>query len=141
VPVQEQWKQVGIDCKLNQMDFAAMWGPIYLAKKFDAAALHVIIGIYTDPDYPLGGYFHSRLNRNSYNNPKVDELIGKATATLDEAERKRLYAEFQETMAQDAPHMWVFMGNEIWAMSNKVTLPNKDLGFLLFTNVKDWART
>jgi peptide/nickel transport system substrate-binding protein len=141
VPVQEQWKQVGIDCKLSQMDFAAMWGPIYLAKKFDVAALHVIIGIYTDPDYPLGGYFHSRLNRNSYNNPKVDELIGKATATLDEAERKRLYAEFQETMAQDAPHMWVFMGNEVWAMNNKVTLPNKNLGFLLFTNVKDWART
>ncbi len=141
VPLQEQWKQVGIDCKLNQMDFAAMWGPIYLAKKFEAAALHVIIGIYTDPDYPLGGYFHSRLNRNGYNNPKVDELIGKATATLDEGERKRLYAEFQETMAQDAAHMWVFMGNEVWAMNNKISLPNKNLGFLLFTNVKDWART
>jgi peptide/nickel transport system substrate-binding protein len=140
IPVQEQWRQVGIDCQLKQMDFAAMWGPIYLARKFEAAGLHVIIGIYTDPDYPLGGYFHSRLNRNAYKNPKVDELIEKATATLDEGERKRLYAEFLETMAQDAPHIWVMMPDEIWATSNKIDLPDKKLGFLLFTNVKDWER-
>ncbi len=102
VPVQEQWKQVGVECRLNQMDFAAFWAPIYLAKKFEVAGLHVIIGIYTDPDYPLGGYFASKLNRNAYNNPKVDELIDKATATLD---------------------------------------PSKRLGFLLFTNAKDWERS
>jgi peptide/nickel transport system substrate-binding protein len=141
IPVQEQWRQVGVDAKLNQMDFAAMWGPIYLARKHEAAGLHVIIGIYTDPDYPLGGYFSSTLNRNAYKNPKVDELIGKATATLDEGERKRLYAEFLEILSQDAPHVWVEMPNEIWAMNNKISLPDKKLGFLLFTNAKDWTRT
>ena len=64
----------------------------------------------------------------------------KATATLDEGERKRLYAELMETLSRDLPLMWVVMPNEIWGMSSKVRLPNKRLSFLLLTNAKDWER-
>src|SRR5205823_5511705 len=44
--LQEQWRKVGVEAKVNAMDFAAMWGPIYLAKKHEAVAIHVIYGIY-----------------------------------------------------------------------------------------------
>jgi ABC-type transport system substrate-binding protein len=125
---------------VNGMDFAAMWGPIYLAKKHEAVAIHVIYGIYTDPEYPLGGYFHSRLNRNSYKNPKVDSLIEQATAVLDQTDRKRLYADFVEQIVQDAPHFWVGSPDELWVHSAKVRLPDKKLGFLMITNLEDWER-
>lgn len=138
--LQEQWRQIGVEARINRMEFAAMWGPIYLAKKHEVAALHQPMGIYTDPAYPLGGYYSSKLNRNHYNNPKVDQLIDEATATLDEADRKQKYVEFLEILAQDAPHMWVAMPDEIWAYTTQVKLPEKKLGLLMLTNVKDWER-
>jgi peptide/nickel transport system substrate-binding protein len=138
--VQEYWRQVGVEARIKRSDFAAFWGPLYLARKHEAAALHLIIGIYTDPEYPLPTYFTSRLNRNAYKSAKVDELIPKATETLDTEERKRLYAEFLEQLVEDAPHMWVMMPNEIWASNSRVRLPDKRLGFLMLTNVKDWER-
>jgi peptide/nickel transport system substrate-binding protein len=136
--LQEQWRQIGVDVRIKRSDFAAFWAPIYLARKHEAVALHVILGIYSDPDYPLPTYFSSRLNRNAYKSAKVDELIQKATAVLDQDERKKLYADLIEQMAEDAPHMWVAMPNEIWGMNQKVRLPDKHLGFLMVTNAKDW---
>jgi peptide/nickel transport system substrate-binding protein len=138
--LQEYWRQVGVETQIKRSDFAGFWGPTYLARKHEAAALHVIIGIYTDPEYPLPTYLSSKLNRNAYNSPKVDDLIPRATTTLDPEQRKRLYAELLEQLVEDAPHMWVAMPNEIWAMNNRVRLPDKQLSFLMLTNVKDWER-
>jgi peptide/nickel transport system substrate-binding protein len=139
--VQQMWKQVGVDATINRMDFGAFWGPQYLARRLRVAGLHVLTGIYTDPEYPLGGYFFSRLNRNGYNNPKADELYLATQSSLDEATRKQRYAEYVEQLSQDAPHMWVASPNEIWARSSKLKLPDTKLGFLLLTNVKDWELT
>ncbi|TAK21203.1 MAG: hypothetical protein EPO26_14795 [Chloroflexota bacterium] len=138
--LQEQWKKLGLDVQLKRADFSAVWAPVYLAKKHDVIALHQPMGIYADPDYPLTGYYSSRLNRNTYNNPRVDEIIVKATGTTDQAERKKAYAELNEILATDAPHMWIAMPDEIWTHNTKVRLPDKKLGFLMLTNVKDWER-
>lgn len=140
VIMQEQWRQVGIDATLEPGEFAAIWGPRYLTGEFDVFAIHQPYGIYTDPTYSLGGYFSSALNRNSYESEEVDRLIEAATATVDEAERAGLYAELQEVLVQDAAHFYVVSPNEIWATSSQVQLPPKDLGFLMYTNAKDWER-
>lgn len=140
VIMQEQWRQVGIDTTLEPGEFAAIWGPRYLAGEFDVFAIHQVYGIYTDPTYSLGGYFASDLNRNDYESAEVDRLIDAATATVDEAERQQLYAELQEVLVQDAAHFFVMSPNEIWATTSQVRLPDKNLGFLMYTNAKDWER-
>jgi peptide/nickel transport system substrate-binding protein len=138
VIMQEQWRQVGINTTLEPGEFAAIWGPRYLAGDFDVFAIHQVFGIYTDPTYSLGGYFASDLNRNDYENPEVDRLIEAATATVDEEERKQLYAELQELLVQDAAHFFVVSPNEIWGTTARIRMPDKNLGFLMYTNVKDW---
>ena len=49
-------------------------------------------------------------NTQSYVNPKVDELLAQATVEKDLEKRKRLYAEFQRIVVEDAPvaftHVW-----------------------------------
>jgi peptide/nickel transport system substrate-binding protein len=140
VILQEQWRQVGIDTTLEPGEFAAIWGPRYLAGEFDVFAIHQVYGIYTDPAYSLGGYFASDLNRNDYESEEVDRLIQEATATVDEAERAALYAELQEVLVQDAAHFFVVSPNEIWATGANITMPDKNLGFLMYTNVKDWEK-
>jgi peptide/nickel transport system substrate-binding protein len=47
--------------------------------------------------------------RYGYANPAVDELIEKAAVTLDEEERRAIYAELNQVLHDDAP--WVFMWN------------------------------
>jgi peptide/nickel transport system substrate-binding protein len=140
VIMQEQWRQVGIDTMLEPGDFAAIWGPRYLAGEFDIFAIHQVYGIYTDPTYSLGGYFASDLNRNDYESEEVDRLIEEATATVDEAERASLYAELQEVLVQDAASFYVCSPNEIWATGANINLPDKNLGFLMYTNAKDWEK-
>jgi len=140
VVLQEQWKKVGVAAEVVRMDFGSFWAPLYLAGKTEAAALNLPFGLYLDPDYPLTGYFHSSLNRNKYQNPKIDSLIGQATATLDREKRKQLYWDFQDTLAQDVPHLWLGVPNEIWGINRKLVVPKKPTGYLTIRSIKDWYR-
>lgn len=136
--LQQQWREIGVEIEIEFMDFGSFWGPIYLAKTFDAAGLNLPFGLYLDPDFPLNGYFNSKLNRNSYKNERVDELIGLATSTLDNAERKKYYDEFQELLAQDVPHLWLGIKNDTWAYTKGLVIPEKKTGYLTYRAIKDW---
>lgn len=140
VALQDQWKKVGVDAQVERMDFGSFWAPLYLAGKTDAAALNLPFGLYLDPDYPLTGYFHSSLNRNKYKNEKVDALIGQATATLDREERKQRYFDLQETLAQDVPHLWLGIPDEIWGIRRGLHIPNKPVGYLTIRSAREWYR-
>ncbi|MGH2491992.1 MAG: ABC transporter substrate-binding protein [Candidatus Limnocylindria bacterium] len=140
VALQDQWKKVGVDAQVERMDFGSFWAPLYLQGKTQLAALNLPFGLYLDPDYPLTGYFHSALNRNKYKNERVDSLIGQATATLDRDERKRIYADFQETLAQDVPHLWIGVPNEIWGIRRTLVIPKKPVGYLTIRAARDWYR-
>lgn len=140
VALQDQWKKAGVDAQVERMDFGSFWAPLYLAGKTEAAALNLPFGLYLDPDYPLTGYFHSTLNRNKYKNEKVDSLIGQATATLDREQRKRLYFDFQETLAQDVPHLWLGLPNEIWGIRKGLVIPKKPVGYLTVRSAREWYR-
>ncbi len=140
VALQDQWKNAGIDVELQRMDFGSFWAPLYLAGKTEVAALNLPFGLYLDPDYPLTGYFHSSLNRNQYKSERVDSLIGEATATLDREERKELYSEFQETLAQDVPHLWLGIPDEIWGIRRGLVIPEKPVGYLTVRAAREWYR-
>lgn len=63
-----------------------------------------------DPDSMLFPLFHSKNfggagNRMFYQNERVDQLLTAAQRTVDQQERRQLYAEAQELIARDAP--WV----------------------------------
>ena len=121
--MQDNWKKVCVDATLQPMEFAAIFAPLYLSGKFEAFAFQMPIGTYPDPSCPLAGYFGSALNRNNTGNPKVDALIKQAANTGNEAQRKQAYADLIEQLAQDAPHIWPVMPNDIWVASAKVKLP------------------
>jgi ABC-type transport system substrate-binding protein len=140
VALQDQWKKVGVDAQVERMDFGSFWAPLYLQGKTQLATLNLPFGLYLDPDYPLTGYFHSALNRNKYKNEKIDTLIGQATATENRDERKRIYADFQETLAQDVPHLWVGVPNEIWGIRKTLVIPKKPVGYLTIRAARDWYR-
>lgn len=138
VVLKEQWRRVGVDMEIQRMDFGSFWAPLYLQGKTELAGLNLPFGLYVDPDYPLGGYFDSRLNRNKYSNPRVDSLIRQATATLDREERKQRYYELQETLAKDVPHLWLGVPDEVWGITKGLVIPKKPTGYLTIRSAAEW---
>ncbi len=103
--IQEQLARVGIGLDIRAYE----WPTFYDDLK--AGRFQLAVSNWTeisDPDiYRLR--FHSRaqppggFNRGGYVNPAVDRLIEDGDATLDEAGRRRIYAQIQRLLAQDLP--------------------------------------
>ena len=67
---------------------------------------------YMDPDDYIFPFLHSTQTKwlgCFYSNSKMDELIEKAKTLLDPAERKKVYDEIQDILAEDCPiiPLWV----------------------------------
>ncbi len=136
--VQQQWKEIGVDAKVEFLDFPTLQSQFYTPGEFDAVAMWVPYSYYTDPHYSLPGYFLSENNRNSYSNPESDELIIAAASTVDPDERVRLYHEWQEVIAQDVPHLWIGNPDEISVYSAGLVVPERPSAYLAWREVADW---
>jgi len=60
------------------------------------------------------------LNSGKYCNPALDGLLEKARQTIDESQRKRLYAEAMALLLDDRPFIWFFHRRWEWAFSAKL---------------------
>jgi peptide/nickel transport system substrate-binding protein len=114
--LQQQLRQVGIALDIRSFEFATFYSDI-IKGEFQMYSLRWVAGSNQDPDI-FEYAFHSasfpprRANRSYYSNPRVDQLIDAGRHTVDQAERKRLYAEVQEILARDLPYL------DFWYMDN-----------------------
>ena len=103
--IQQDLARVGIALAIRSQEFATLRSDV-VKGNFQLFALQ-FVGV-TDPDI-LRLVFHSSqlapagLNRVRYQNADVDRLIVAASASTDDAERKRLYAQAQQAIARDVP--------------------------------------
>ncbi|HVL24182.1 MAG TPA: ABC transporter substrate-binding protein [Thermomicrobiales bacterium] len=141
IVLQQQWKEIGVDMKIETVDFPTLSTQFYTTHIFDAVGMNVPYSLYTDPHYSLPGYFLSANNRNAYKNPKSDELIIAAASTNDQEERKKLYYDWQEVIAQDVPHLWIANPDEVSAYSAGLWVPERGSNYLTWREVKDWFWT
>jgi peptide/nickel transport system substrate-binding protein len=138
IVLQQQWKEVGVDAKIETVDFPTLSTQFYVTGIFDAVAMNVPYSLYTDPHFALPGYFLSANNRNKYNNPESDRLIEEAAATIDQEQRKQLYYEWQEVIAQDVPHLWIANPDEVSAYSAGLVVPDRGSYYLAWREIADW---
>lgn len=128
IAVQEQFKSLGINLKLDQLVQATLiskqeegvfpfWRASWGADYFDPENFMALF--YSKNITPKGP------NRVGYSNPKMDELYEKSLSVTDFSERKKIYDEMQKLAIDDAA--WLFM-----YYNEKVYLLNKDIeGFYL----------
>ena len=63
-----------------------------------------LFGDYVDPSAMLNALrCQDPQNESGYCNPRYDQLLGQAAATLDEKRRAHLYRQAEALLAQDAP--------------------------------------
>jgi peptide/nickel transport system substrate-binding protein len=105
--IQHDLARVGIALDIKSSEFQTLFADV-VRGNFQLYTLQ-FVGV-TDPDM-LRRVFHSRqappagLNRVFYSNTGVDELIDAATTTVDDEQRRVLYAKAQRLIAEDVPYV------------------------------------
>jgi peptide/nickel transport system substrate-binding protein len=132
--IQQQLREVGIDLDVRSYEFATLSKDV-AGGNFQLVTLQWV-GI-SDPDM-LRRVFHSKqmpplgFNRGFYSNPEVDRLIDAATEAKDQDERKRLYREVQQRVAEDAPYI------SLWYKTN-VAVAQPDLTGIRLTPLAEFT--
>jgi peptide/nickel transport system substrate-binding protein len=114
---QQQLREVGIALDIRSFEPATFFSDITHGE-FQLYSMRWVGGN-EDPDI-FEYVFHSAkiipngANRQFYRNPRVDELIDRARAELDQQARKRDYALLQQILAEDLPYI------DLWYLDNVV---------------------
>jgi peptide/nickel transport system substrate-binding protein len=105
--IQHDLARVGIAVQIRSSEFQTLAADV-LRGNFQLYSLQ-FVGV-TDPDM-LRLVYHSQLvppaglNRVYFRNADVDRLIGEAAAATDDAQRRRLYTEAQQRIAEGVPYI------------------------------------
>lgn len=110
--LREQLQTVGIDLRLEAMDFNAAVEKVFIQKNFDLGIASYCNG--ADPDIGVRRlYVSSNIgpipfsNGAGYRNPRIDALFDEAVQTTDRDARARVYAEIQRILTEDLPYFWI----------------------------------
>lgn len=112
--VKQALAQVGIDVTLRYEDVPAFLRRVFTTYDFDIDS-NFYYGL-ADPVMGVHRQYLSSMihpgtvfvNNTHYSNPKVDDILARATAEPDAKKRAALYYEFQKIVVDDSPIVWLF---------------------------------
>jgi peptide/nickel transport system substrate-binding protein len=115
-------RDVGIALEVQGFEFATFFDDI---KKGNFAVFSLVwVGI-VEPD-ALYNIFHSTslppagANRGAFADAEADRLLEQGRATLDRAERTRIYAALQRRLAAELPYVTLWVQNDVAAASTRL---------------------
>ncbi|MEJ8546090.1 ABC transporter substrate-binding protein [Brevibacillus borstelensis] len=114
----ENYKELGIEFIAEQLEFNAV---IDKRDKGEHEMAFLAMGLSTDPD-PYG-LFHTNggSNKDSYSNPKVDELLEAGLKEFDQAKRKAIYQEAYEIINDEIPVVFMYQRYNLNAYSSRLS--------------------
>ena len=142
-------KKIGVEVKLQGLTFDV------IEKRQDKGATEFGYGTPYDPDLELYERYHSKFatadedpftNYTRTRSDAIDASLDAERATLDQGERKRLFAKLQADIAQDASWLWLVRLRHISVVSKRVKGVDPQVephahGFSRGTswNLEDWS--
>ncbi|MBT9154349.1 MAG: Oligopeptide-binding protein AppA [Firmicutes bacterium] len=121
------WRLIGVETIGKTIEWAVL-GERSRRSQFDL----MITGWAPGPDPDVFRFFHSSqaernaaghvpgFNRALFRNADVDRLSEAALATVDVAERTRIYHELDRILNREVPWIWLFQRSAVSAMSNRI---------------------
>ena len=125
--IQQNWKDIGVEAKVEYIEWSVLCAQYLDVAKFEAYALGWSLGV--DPDFYL--YFHSSsavnekgqlvgFNDVEFKNPDLDKLLEQGRATMDPAKRKEIYIQAQKIVNEQLPYVFLYSQHVTSAMSNRI---------------------
>lgn len=117
--LQEDWRKVGIDVELEQMEFGAMLEVVSQRTEHQMALLGWMADT-GDPDNFIWELYGVPTNRSNYENVAANELMKQAAAELDPAKRAELYHQAEDLILQDPPAVFLNHAHRIRGVSKRL---------------------
>jgi peptide/nickel transport system substrate-binding protein len=119
---QEAWKKIGVNAKVEQIEWGAYTKRSSKAGGFDYDIGATAFTFRPDPDGYVYAYYKTGAENNSgYSDPKMDDLLEQARTTSDTAKRKELYKQVQLMVEDEVPSMFWYVKNNIEAVTDKLS--------------------
>jgi peptide/nickel transport system substrate-binding protein len=114
---QQSWKAVGVEAKINTMEFNAS------LDRFNKGDYDSIVEWYiTPPDPDVSAWFGTGGTSNlwKYSSPQADDLLNRARSEIDQAKSGALYKEFLKVVAEDQPITFNYFPQEIRGLASRL---------------------
>lgn len=132
--IQQNLAEAGIGLDVRSYEFATLMTDVVRGN----VQLYTLqyVGV-TDPDMLRRAFLSTQappvgFNRGHYANEEVDDLIVRASQSLDEDERRRLYGDVQRIVAAEAPYI------SLWAKTN-VAVAQANLEGIALSPIADFT--
>lgn len=117
--LQEDWRKVGIDVELVQMEFGAML-EVLAQRTEHQMALSGWMADTGDPDNFIWELYGVPTNRANYENVAANELMKGAAAELDTTKRAEMYQQAEDLILQDPPAVFLNHAHRIRGVSKRL---------------------
>jgi len=108
--IQVQLSQLGVDIQLDVLDVPGFTSAVTYSDNRSQIAVYVLPTTLSAAHMRNAFFPGSSLNRASYNNPVVTEMLDRALRTTDLGERRDLYLQIQEIVSEEMPYIPIFGG-------------------------------
>ena len=113
--MQQDWQQIGVGMKINNMPAAVIWGDFYTRSKFDSLLVGTAFRTVIDPD-PAHRFGSDSIpaksgngaNQMQWQNKEADALMKAGQETFDQAKRKEIYFKLQELVREELPILPIY---------------------------------
>lgn len=111
----QDWQQIGVSIKINNMPGAVIWGDFYVRSQFECLLVGTAFRTGVDPDpaprfasdaIPVKG--GSGGNYMQWVNAEADKLMKEGQATFNQERRKEIYFKVQEIVREELPILPIF---------------------------------
>lgn len=116
--IQADLKQIGVNMKLDFMEFNAMTDRAQ-KRDFEAMLGGWSAGLFVDPSAMWHSGPEFTFNYPSYSNPEVDALIDRGLAEPDPEKSAVIWKEMQEKIYEDQPYLFLWWRDEIVAVDKR----------------------
>lgn len=120
--IKEQWSQVGVNVDLAIEDNATLQQTIIRPRQYQA----LLFGEVSLKEPDLFAFWHSShktdpgFNIALYDNPTADKLLIEARQEMSLDNRISKYQEFQRILVKDAPAVFLYSQNYVFAVNKKI---------------------
>lgn len=135
VLVQQEWRKLGIDAQLQQIEFNTGMTRI-LNHQFQAALGGWVAGLTPDFLFTLYGT-GEQYNITSYSNPRVDSIIQQARLQPTEAAAAPLWQRAAKLIVGDQPYTWLYYYDVVDPVRNRLKGMRVDT-YGLYQNTWEW---
>lgn len=139
--IQQNLKDVGITVNISTMDIASAMEKTHGEGDYDMGLFGFTLEV--DPGdadrYWASSIANgSQFNFSNFKNTESDQLLEKATKTLDRDERKEIYAQWGQLINEEAPYVFLYSQNDIRAYNPKLE-GYKFSAYSVFPGIEKWT--